>query len=203
MKRPPLAARDRVADLLKSGAERRLIDLLAEAWTRGLADGAEGAAALAASPASLSGGEAEDTFRYRVSNLIAEMQMGDASEYETLDAICSLVFPSPEAPATHRNIHGEPIVDVPLTPYADPEAPANRQEAGEVEVSAEDNARADAWADFRDQHLEDGNDGYIAAAMYERARVAFDEGWAGGRDPAFSHAFAALTSPKDVKGGGQ
>jgi len=42
---------------------------------------------------------------------------------------------SPDSGETgHRNIHGEPIPDVPLTPYADPDpSPAIVKEAGEVE----------------------------------------------------------------------
>jgi len=49
---------------------------------------------------------------------------------------CALATtPSPDSgEAGHRNIHGEPIPDVPLTPYADPDpSPAIVKEAGEVE----------------------------------------------------------------------
>jgi len=46
---------------------------------------------------------------------------------------CLPTRPSP-SPAIDRNIHGEPIADVPLTPYADADpSPAIVKEAGEVE----------------------------------------------------------------------
>lgn len=55
---------------------------------------------------------------------------------------------------------------------------------------ARDEARHDAWSDFEDEYLTDGQ-GYAAADVYKRCREAFDAAWPEGRDRALKAAILA------------
>lgn len=60
-------------------------------------------------------------------------------------------------------------------------------QAGEVE-------REDAWSDFFNDHLTDGNDGYRPADVITRCRGAFDAAWPNGWEAANAAAVAVLAT---------
>lgn len=70
-------------------------------------------------------------------------------------------------------------------------APSDQGVSGEVERTE---AQTDAWNDFVNEHLTDGN-GYAAADMWKRCQAAFDAAWPSGWELANKAAFAALATP--------
>jgi len=74
--------------------------------------------------------------------------------------------------------------------YDTPEPVPATNQAGEVE----DERKADAWNEFFDAYLTDGNDGYSAASVVQRCREAFEATWPKGWEAAFAAAYAALAT---------
>ena len=56
-------------------------------------------------------------------------------------------------------------------------------------------AQIDAWNDFANEFLTDGNDGYVAADVWKRCEAAFDAAWCVGAEAAVHRALAAMRTP--------
>jgi len=71
---------------------------------------------------------------------------------------------------------------------------ALRQAEGASEVS--DEMQRDAWSEFEDDYLTDGNDGWLPAKVVSACRKAFYTAWPKGRSEAFAAALACIPNPQ-------
>jgi Lar family restriction alleviation protein len=61
---------------------------------------------------------------------------------------------------------------------------------------ADEEANRNAWSDFEDDYLTDGNDGWLDAKIVFACGAAFQAAWPKGRSKAFAAALACIPKPQ-------